>query len=237
MNLKNKRVLVTGGAVRIGESICRIFASHGSKIIIHYNNSEKEALKLFDSMGGKDKGHILTKGNLTSDKYINSLISSLGQIDILINNASIFECKTLINEDITSAKHQFETNFWAPFNLMQQFRKQNLDNGLIINILDRRINTFDSNHGSYLLSKKSLADATKLAALQWAPSTRVNGIAPGFVLPPPWMPNSTMQKSISLTPLKKSVNLDEIAKACVFLAESDSITGEIIMIDGGLHLL
>ncbi len=237
MKLKNKKILITGGAIRIGREICRIFAAHGSKIILHYNSSESAAKQLFKELGGTDKGHSLTKGDLTCQSYISNLISSLGQIDILINNASIFDNKPLDLEDLQTARQQYEINFWAPLTLMRQFKKQCFGDGLIINILDQRIYSLNSNTGSYLLSKKSLANATRLAALQWAPEVRVNGIAPGIVIPPVHLPNSKMQKSIDSIPMKKTTPVKEIANACIFLAENDSITGEIITLDGGQHLV
>ena len=236
MNLKNKKVLVTGGAVRIGRGICRMFANHGSKIILHYNCSESAAEKLFAELGGVDKGHMLTKGDLTCQSYISNLILSLGKIDILVNNASSFNDKPLDTEDLHLARQQYEINFWAPLTLMQQFRKQCSDEGLIINVLDQRVWSLNKNSGTYLLSKKSLADVTRLAALQWAPKIRVNGIAPGIVVPPVWMPNSKMQKSIAAIPMKRSTQISEIANACIFLTENNSVTGEIITLDGGLHL-
>ena len=237
MKLKNKKILVTGGAIRIGRSLCQMFAAHGSKVILHYNSSKSAAEELFTELGGAEKGHIMTCGDLTSQSYIDKLIPSLGKINILINNASVFDNKSLDAEDLDSARKQYEVNYWAPLNLMTQFKKQCTGEGLIINILDQQISSLNNNSGSYLLSKKSLAEATRLAALQWAPKIRVNGIAPGIVIPPTWMPYSKMQKSIASSPMKKPTQIKEIANACIFLAESDSITGEIITLDGGRHLL
>ena len=237
MNLKGKKVLVTGGAVRIGRGLCRAFAAHGAKLILHYNSSKSAAEELFDELGGAKRGHVMTCGDLTCRSYRNNLIPSLGKIDILINNASMFDDKLLETEDLESARKQYEINFWTPLTLMQQFKKQCTGEGLIVNILDQRIFSVSNKSGSYLLSKKSLADATRQAALQWAPKVRVNGIAPGAVVPPTWLPNSKMEKSIASTPMKKSTRIEEIANACIFIAENDSIAGEIIAIDGGKHLL
>jgi len=237
MKLKNKKVLVTGGAIRIGRSLCIMFANQGAKVVIHYNSSSLEAKQLLTELGGHEQGHQLTKGDLTSQSYLNNLIPSLGKIDILINNASIFDNKPLAIENIAFSKYQYDINFWVPLSLMKQFKEQNSKDGLIINILDQRIYSTCSESGSYLLSKKSLADATRLGALQWAPEIRVNGIAPGIVIPPSTLSKSKMQKSIESTPLKRTTQLKEISNACIFLAENDSITGEIITIDGGRSLL
>ena len=237
MNLKNKKVLVTGGAVRIGECICRAFAEEGANVIIHYNKSGSAAQKLFDDMGGIESGHFLTKGDLTSQSYLNELMSTFNDIDIIVNNASIFDNVPIMKENLLSARKQFEINFWTPLTLMQLLKKQKPKNALIINVLDQRIYSVGKNDGSYLLSKKVLAEATSMLALQWAPVIRVNGVAPGVVIPPVLLSNSKMEKSIAAAPLQKTTNIDEIAEACLFIAKNDSITGEIITLDCGMHLV
>ena len=119
---------------------------------------------------------------------------------------------------------------------MKKFQAQKIKEGCIINLLDQRIAKNSIDDGSYTLSKKALAEATCTSALQWAPRIRVNGIAPGAVLPPIGMENSKMKIQISMTPMKTAPTPEEISKTCIFLAESDSVTGQIIYVDGGQHL-
>jgi pteridine reductase len=232
---KNKNVLITGSAVRIGSEISRFLAYKGFNIIIHCNNSISEAELLLENLNTNTSGmHSIVQGNLLYLDFQKSLFNE--KIDILINNASCFCNKPLSEEKLEEAKKQFDINFWIPFNLMNLFKMQKLKEGIIINILDSYISKVNTVSGSYLLSKKSLSEMTKLAAIQWAPDIRVNGIAPGFVIPPVGMEESKMTKSIEKTPLKKTVNPLEIAETCLFIINNKSITGEIINIDGGVHI-
>ena len=230
-----KNILVTGGAVRIGKAIVEYLAGKSYNILIHCNNSLNEAEELRNILSEKYEGSFeVLNGNITSQEFQIEIFKN-NKIDILINNASVFNNKPIANENINDAREQFEVNFWAPYNLMKMFKEQ-CQQGAIINILDCSIQKNDLNSGSYILSKKALAELTKLTALQWAPDIMVNGIAPGFVIPPTWLKNSEMKKSINKTPLKKRVNPIEIAEACYFLINNKSITGEILNIDGGIHL-
>ncbi|MFA6292533.1 MAG: SDR family oxidoreductase [Victivallales bacterium] len=229
-------MLVTGGAVRIGRAICTGFAKAGAKVVIHYNKCGKEAAKLLKLIGGEKVGHRMSKCELSDLDAVAKLIPSLGKTDILVNNASIFIPCPLSTEKLLDAKNQMDINFRAPLILMRMFMEQKIKEGCIINLLDQRIAKTSTNDGSYTLSKKALAEATLTAALQWAPRIRVNGIAPGAVLPPRGMENSKMKIQISMTPMKKASTPEEVAKACIFLAECDSVTGQVIYVDGGQHL-
>lgn len=236
MDIKNKRVLVTGGAVRIGMAICAAFAEAGAKLAIHYNKSGEEAAKLLKELGGEKSGHKTVQCELSDLDAVENLIPSLGKIDILINNASIYFPCPLAKENIAGAKRQLDINFRAPLILMKKFHGQKITEGCIINLLDRRIAKSFPDDGSYALSKKALAEATLTAALEWAPRIRVNGVAPGAVLPPSFMKDSKMKKQIAMTPMKKAPTPGDVAKACIFLVGTDSITGQVIFVDGGQHL-
>jgi pteridine reductase len=233
--IKNKKVLITGSAVRIGCQISRFLAYKSFDVIIHCNNSIIEAEILLEEFKkNTDGNHSIAQGNLLDLEFQKSLFNE--KIDVLINNASCFCNKALSEEKLEDAKKQFDINFWIPYNLMNLFKNQKLEEGVIINILDSYISKVNTVSGAYLLSKKSLGELTKFAALQWAPDIRVNGIAPGFVIPPVGMEESKMIKSIEKTPLKKAVNPLDIAETCLFIINNKSITGEIINIDGGVHI-
>ena len=135
------------------------------------------------------------------------------------------------------AKVQFDTNFWAPYILMREFNMQRTNrDSLIINFLDYRIRKPSFSDGTYFVSKHALGKLTELSAIQWAPLMRVNAVAPGFVIPPKNMENSTMEKSLRKVPLGKAITLEDISNACIFLAETESITGQTIFLDGGASL-
>jgi len=103
-------------------------------------------------------------------------------------------------------------------------------------MLDYRINKYGLNDGSYSISKKSLEALTFMSALQWAPKVRVNGIASGFVIPPVGMELSTMEKSLKKVPASKPVSVKDICSTCLYLVKTDSVTGQIVYLDGGAHL-
>ncbi|MCF7791865.1 MAG: SDR family oxidoreductase [Victivallales bacterium] len=231
-----KTALITGGAVRIGSEISIKLAENGFNTIIHCMNSVNEAETLCRKLNSETEGeHKIFSGNLL-DENVRKRLFEENTVDILINNASVYKVKPIIKETLKEAQRQFEVNYWVPYCLMKLFKEQNIQNGLILNLLDCAVSKLDKNSSSYLLSKKSLAELTKLTALQWAPEIRVNGIAPGFVMPPSWLSKSDMQKSIEAAPMKKKTDLNDITEACVFLIKNQSITGEILFVDGGVKL-
>ena len=237
MKIKGKRVLVTGGAMRVGREIVRALARQDACVIIHCNQSHHEAIKLLEEIGGTAKGHSVQQCDLSNFKELNSLMDSISPIDILVNNASTFQMNSLASEDFEEARIQFDVNYWAPVELMRIFHEQGLDDGVIINILDQRIDNVDPRGGSYPITKNALRDATRQAALQWAPRIRVNGIAPGPVLPPTWLPESKMEKTLKEVPLNRKVDMDDFTESVKFLIRNESITGDIIYVDCGQHLV
>ena len=222
MNINDKRVLVTGGALRIGRAVCTAFAEAGAQVVIHCNNSLEQANELLNTLPGS--GHQLVQCDLNSPE---GLLAQCGQIDILINNASVYRLPDG-QED-----QYMKINYAAPFSLMKQFAAQGLDEGCIINFLDANENGTDA----YSQSKQCLYDLTMEVALKYAPKIRVNAIAPGPVLPPVNLKGPGMQEILKNVPMGKQVPLRNITNACKFLVENDSLTGQIIYVDGGQHLV
>ncbi len=237
MDLKDKRVLVTGGALRVGAAIARAFAKAGAKLLIHYRDSGGQASELIEEFGGVAAGHSCISFDLSDVNELEKLLDEAGPIDILVNNASSFAQRKLSDESLSDGKAQFDVNFWAPVELMRLFASQPGEHELcVVNILDQRISKTDPAGFSYPLSKKALAEATSAAALQLGPRVRANAIAPGPVLPPKGLEDSRMQKTIPTLPLRRPVALEDLANACVFLASNSSVTGAILHVDCGQHL-
>jgi len=229
--------LITGAAVRIGRAIAKSFAAAGANLLIHCNRSRSAAEELLAELGGEKAGHSVLCADLRELSSLPGLMARAGTVDILVNNASVFGRRPLAAESLAEAQEEFAVNFWAPLELMKLFYAQgNLREGCIINILDQRISSSDPLFGAYALSKKSLAEATLAAALQWASRIRVNGIALGPVMPPVGMEDSAMEKTLKTVPMKMAVPLGELCEACLFLSRSESITGELLFLDGGQHL-
>ena len=231
-----KTVLVTGAAKRIGREIARAFAASGWRVVIHFCSSENEAAELLAELGGPDAGHSCVKCDFSDLKSVESLIPSLGMtLDCLVNNASVYSRISLKNATPEIVRDIFTVNFLAPFELMRSFASTQAG-GSIINITDQRIAAVDPDSGPYGLAKKALNDATEAAALDWAPSIRVNAVAPGIVMPPPGVPPEKMERLLPLIPMRTNASPAEIASACLFLADSDCITGQTLFVDGGMHL-
>ncbi len=237
MDLKGRKAVITGGARRVGRELVKAFAARGARVLIHCHRSEAEARALLEEIGGERAGHSLTVCDLSDADRLQSLMPEMmADASVLVNNASVYCRRTLETETLPEMKGQFAVNFIAPVLLMQGFAKYGRRPGAIINLLDQAICRPDENSFSYGLSKKALADATRAAALQFAPEIRVNGLAPGPVLPPVDLPGSHMEKTLRSVPLRRSVALADLCAGAVFLAENDSMTGTVLFIDCGQSL-
>lgn len=237
MELEGKNVLITGAAVRIGACICEAFARNGANIVLHYHNSGREAEKLCARLVDEYAVKCRTvKLDLAETRKLDTLFTADQPIDVLVNNASLFDQQALSDETIDQVRKQFDINFFAPMELMRLFCRQELETGCVVNILDQRITKQSLRGGSYSLTKKALAELTEMAALQWAPKIRVNGIAPGPVLPPVHLHGKGMTVELNNVPLQRPVDMNDLAESCLFLVKNDSITGEILFVDCGQHL-
>jgi len=233
------RILITGAARRVGRVIAEVFAAEGHSILIHYRSSQHDAEDLFTSLGGEKAGHHLIQADLDDVTALENLIPALCARhlapDILINSAAIFPRKPLIQTSLEELHQVFHTNAFAPIVLMRDFARE-VKRGVIINILDQRVEGWDPAVGAYGLSKKTLRDATLTFALDWAPAIRVNAIAPGLSLPPPDMPVEKRQAQLDHVPMQTEISPQDIAQSCLYLATASTLTGQILFMDGGLHL-
>lgn len=252
MNLEEKKVLVTGGAVRIGRTICEALAAHGCEIIIHYNHSSRQAKEFAGFLSESGSNVYTVKGKLDTSAGCKSIVheawKKTGGFDILINNAATFQKDGIMDSTETRLMEMLRVNTLAPVHLTREFvslvMKRNNNSkqkdslkGKIINLLDQRITTVEKGCLPYALSKKALADVTEIAALELAPHITVNGVAPGATLCPPGEDDDCVKEPAGLIPMKLRSSPNDIADAVIFLLESDTITGQIIYVDGGQHLV
>jgi len=233
-------VLVTGAAKRIGKAISLSLSSHGFNIALHYNHSSREAKKLSEEIRNKGVRCELFCCNLSDKKQTNELVSNVhkkfSDLNVLINNASIFEPSTIKSSSVDILRRHFAVNFDAPFILTSQFAKK-CRKGHIINILDTHVAQNTTQHSTYLLSKKALGNLTQLSAVELAPHIRVNAVAPGLILPPEQESEDYLERLSKKIPLQKRGDVDQIAYAIHFLLNNPYITGETIFVDGGEHLI
>jgi len=239
--MEAKKIIITGGATRIGAAIAKSLVSFDTKIVIHFNKSKSSALKLKKELEGLGAETYLLKSDLNNFKQTNRLIKNactkMKGLDCLINNASIFENDNLENFSEKSFTKHININLKAPAILIQNFNKvMKGKEGCIVNIIDQRIEKLTPFFFSYTLSKSSLAVLTKTSAMKLAPNIRVNGISPGPTLKNKRQSERHFKKQWKSIILRKKVDLENICNGVKFLIESKSITGEIINIDGGQRL-
>jgi len=234
---QGKSVLITGAAKRIGRVIATVFAMNGWSVIIHYNHSLDEAEELCRSLPGG--GHSIIQGDFSTAETIIAFLDNLERFnfhfDCLVNSASCYSRLSLKQTSLQEMTAIYNVNMFAPFQLMRFFAER-MKSGCIINITDQRTSSVDPAAGIYALAKKSLRDATEAAALAWAPDIRVNAVAPGLVLSPPGVPPEKIEPLLKKVPMRVRSTEQEVAQACLFLADAETITGQTIYVDGGMHL-
>lgn len=232
--------LVTGGAKRIGAEICRALAKDGHSVIIHYLNSTEAATSLCEELNNVSKSATI-KADLEDLEDVNSLLLKasqiFGPIDILINNASLFEYDNISSLDSERFNRSIAINTFAPMLLTKAFSEQSFQRqGCIINLLDQKLQNPNPDYLSYTASKTALAGLVEPLAIGLAPDIRVNGIAPGLTLPSPHAPVSEFEKIHDQTPLGRGTKPQDIADAVIFLVGAQSVTGQVLFVDGGERL-
>jgi NAD(P)-dependent dehydrogenase (short-subunit alcohol dehydrogenase family) len=239
-----KTALVTGGAKRIGKAIAMNLARQGYSIIIHYNNSELEAKDIQQDIIKIGANCQIIKANLFNKKEVEEMILQLKNIkswNLLVNNASIFNQSKFLDNNIDDFDKNLTIHLKIPAILSRAMAdncQQNQLSGNIINMIDKNITRFETKYFNYLLSKKFLAEFTKMLSLQLAPNIRVNAIAPGFILNSidEKKPNIETKKLLAKIPLKKKADESNIVSGVNYLLDNHFITGEILFIDGGASL-
>ena len=230
---------MTGGARRLGRALATALAAEGVNIIVHYGRSadEAEALRALLAATGVRAWSI--GADLADPEQAATLVERAdglaGPIDILINNASVFPADTLAELTLEGLLATVRVNTWAPFVLSRALARQT-DRGDVLQILDSKLAAIDPRHSSYLLSKHLLAVLTRMLAIELAPRIRVNGIAPGPILPPHGGTERDLERVAAEVPLRRPGRPENIAEAAVFLLRCDYVTGDVVYVDGGAHL-
>ncbi len=239
---KKNNILITGGSVRIGKEIALAISNSSNNIIIHYHQSFNQASALKKSLEKLGSQCAVIKCDLSKKRSTEGLIKRAGKffgpINFLINNASVFENDNINNFTVDSWNKHMNVNLYAPLKFSRDLKKllPTKSKGHIINILDQNVLKPDISFLSYSLSKAALYSATKILAKSFAPNIRVNAIGPGPTIKNVHQSSKHFEKSIKKTLLKIGSPPKEIARTVKFLLESNSITGQFIVVDGGEHL-
>jgi len=240
MQLDGNVALVTGSAKRIGRSIALGLARAGADVMVHYNRSEADARRTADEIKTLGRRAGLVQGELadarTPSKLVDETVGQLGRLDILINNASIFEPMPLEGLELGAWDRMLRINLTAPALLAraawEQFKAHGA--GKIVNLTDIIAERPWHEYIAYSISKAGLVALTKALARAMAPTVQVNAVSPGVSL---WPEDFTdQQKAAILTrvPMGRAADPDEVAAAVLFLVTGSSyITGEVLNADGG----
>ena len=239
--METKKIIITGGATRIGRPIALALASHNTEIVIHYSKSFKAAKKLKIELERLGSNVHLLKADLNNyiqtKKVISLAYKKMRGLNCLVNNASIFENDNLVNfSDKGFIKH-INVNLKAPAILIRDFAKVYKGiNGNVVNIIDQRVEKLTPFFFSYTLSKSGMVTLTETAAMKLAPNIRVNGVSPGPTLKNKRQTENHFRKQWKSTILEKQVDTKNVSSAVKFLINNVNITGQIINVDSGQRL-
>lgn len=235
-----KTALVTGGSKRIGKAICQGLADAGYAVAVHYNTSREPAKSVAMEIVNAGGKAVAVGANLAAEDetsmLLNRAAAALGPVNLLINNASLFEEDTFgeINGELFDL--HFNVHVKAPALLASAMAAQQISDGSIVNIIDERVWKLTPNFASYTLSKSTLWTATKTMAQALAPRIRVNAIGPGPTLPSHRQTQADFDDQVKTLLLQRSPELREFTDTILFFERARSVTGQMIALDGGQHL-
>ena len=239
--MEANKIIITGGATRMGAAIAKKLSGANKEILIHYNKSKLKAERLKKELEKNGTKIYLAKGDLSKEADLRKVVkfakTKLKYFDCLINNASLFENDKLENFTTDSWGKHLRTNLRAPALLSKEFAKNiKGKNNNIINIIDQRVFKLTPYFFSYTISKTGLYTLTKTSAMSLAPNIRVNGIAPGPTIKNQRQTEKHFKKQYLATPLQRQVDVDQICNAVDFFIKNRSITGQVLAIDSGQNL-
>ena len=243
MNDARPNVVVTGAARRIGRAVAEGLAARGWGVAIHFDRSRVEAEELAHAITQRGEGRAVTlRADLTDIAQAGTLLkragAALGPVDVVVNNASIFEDDTIETLRWDAFDRHFAIHVKAPLELARSLAASLGEGreGLVVNVIDQRVWKPTPLLFSYGLSKAALWDATRMMAQALAPRVRVNAIGPGPTLQGARQSPEDFRRQIDSVPLRRGPGLDEFAATVGYLWDARSVTGQMLALDGGQHL-
>ncbi len=239
--LQGKIALVTGAGKRLGRAIAVALAEEGVQIVAHDRKAlEEETNRTCDQVVGCGARTWKVIADLERPEEYENLVEralqDAGSLDILVNNASVFSPGGLNEITLPDLVRNVTVNAWVPLVLTREFARR-VPRGKIVNLIDTKISGHERTHAAYLLSKKLLAEITQMSALEFAPNVSVNAVAPGAILPPADKGPEYLEGLATSLPLKRHGGPDDVVDAVLYLLKSEFVTGQIVYVDGGKHLL
>jgi NAD(P)-dependent dehydrogenase (short-subunit alcohol dehydrogenase family) len=238
-------VLITGGAQRLGAELVRAFARSGWQVWCHYQRSREQALALQAELQAQGLSVELVQAELSNLSAVTAMMAHLhqqaGPLRAVVNNASLFEPDEGTTFSPDAARLQLDVNLIAPLLLgkllAQQQTAQQPQDACVIHVLDQKVFNLNPDYFSYTLSKLALERSVALQAQALAPGVRVCGVAPGLMyLSGPQQPEN-FERASRINLRRQAIDPADVAKTCVFLAETPAITGSTVCVDNGQHLV
>lgn len=246
------RALVTGAGTRLGAAMALYLARRGYDVAVHHATSKTEADAVVAEITAMGQNAVALKADLLIEAETETLVARAaaalnGPLNVLINNASIFEYDSIASATRQSWDRHIESNLRAPFVLTQAFAAQapqatpdangeSVAQAMILNMIDQRVLKLTPEFMSYTIAKMGLWALTQTSAQALAPQIRVNAIGPGPTLQGAHQSLGHFTKQRAATVLGRGSNAAEITAALGFLLDVPSITGQLICVDGGQHL-
>ena len=239
-----RTVLVTGAGKRLGREIALVLAAAGWQVAVHYRSSEADAIKTAADCAQLAGAAATFDADLQDEAAVRALlprvVAHFGQVDAVVNNASIFEHDTAASFGFAALQRHMRSNVAAPVLLAQALHTHahsRQGRGVVVNLLDQKLWNLNPDFLSYTLSKAALEAANTTLALALAPVLRVVGVAPGLTLDTPALDAEKFAALHRMSPLGRSSTAADVAGAVRFALENQSITGTTLLVDGGQHLM
>ena len=241
MTLDGRVTLVTGGAIRVGRAIVQALAAEGATMAVHHHGSVDEARSLVAELRSKGLRSEAFRADLTDDTQLGSLVAdverTLGPIQVLVNSAARFTRKPFLDTEAATLDAEWRLNARAPFLLTRAAARGMVERreGVVVNVLDIGGGLVPwRNYSAYCMTKAAMNMLTQVLALELAPHVRVNGVAPGTVLPPESLGPEEREQLRARIPLGRFGSAEDVAQTVRFLiAGPGFITGQVIAVDGG----
>ena len=237
--LTTRVIAITGGAHRLGEAVVRLAAQHGMRVAFSYHQAQPAAHALCSELQGLGQQVWAWQGDLTvpgtAEAFVDAVITQYGRLDVLVNNAGVWQATPVGHVDWHDWDVLLDLNVKAAFHTIQQaVPALQATAGAVVNICDAGVYRPWRHYTPYLASKGALVTMTTALARELGPDIRVNGIAPGLVLPAADWQEPQIQRVVNAVPLRRVGTATDVAEAVLFLASAAYLTGVILPVDGGL---
>lgn len=242
IDMTGQVAVVTGAAHRVGRAIALELARAGVHVLVHYFRSTEAVvaatLREIESCG---VDAFAVRADLSAPDGVDAVFAALrqqfGRLDILVNSASNFQRRQLLDVTLDEWNETMSINLTAPFLCTQHairlMREKSPSGGVIVNICDRGALEPWVDYAHHGISKAGLLALTKVTAAGYAPDIRANAVIPGLVLKPEGMDEARWEKVAQATPLARPGTAEDVGRAVVYLASEDYLTGAVLRVDGG----